>query len=475
MKRVASDVKRVVIVGAGAAGRDTLQVIRRNHISAIQVIGFIDDEKKRHSKIFGVPVLGTIHDLRTVTKQRKIDQILIAVPSAEGGLIRRVINSCNGARVSFRIVPRLLEIIQGGVKIDHVRDVQPEDLLGRAIVKSEQRALHSLFAGKTILITGAAGSIGSELCRQLVEYRPKLLVALDWWENGLYDFDLKLRERHPKLVYQGIIANVQDREKIARIMRRYRPDFVFHAAAYKHVPLMEQHPEEAVKNNILGTWNVANAAKRQGVKKFILISTDKAVNPTSVMGATKAIAEILVHSLNGGKTVFSSVRFGNVLSSNGSVVPLFQRQIRNGGPVTITHPDIVRFFMSIPEAVQLILQATRLTAHGEVFVLDMGEPVKILDLARNLIRLSGFRPDVEIPIQFTGLRPGEKLYEEFLTQQEGIRSTRNRNVFITTTAFERPYKAAKILRDAANLGRHGSPAAIREFLRSLLPTYRPKR
>jgi FlaA1/EpsC-like NDP-sugar epimerase len=466
-----TDTHRALIVGAGVAGREALRAIQRDRTPSLRIVGFIDDNRRRGEVIMGTPVFGGINDLRSLINKKKIDQILIAIPSAEGGLIRRIINGCNNAKVSFRIIPRVLEIIEGRVRIDHVRDVRPEDLLGRAIVKAEQRYLRPLFQGKTILVTGAAGSIGSELCRQIAQYQPYRLIAVDWWENGLYEFELDVIERYPKLSLRSIIANIQDDDKIKTIFRTHHPDLVFHAAAYKHVPLMEHHPEEALKNNILGTWNVASIAKRYRAKKFILISTDKAVNPTSVMGATKAVAEILVHSLNGGGTVFSSVRFGNVLASHGSVIPLFQRQIRRGGPVTITHPDMIRYFMSIPESVQLILQAARLSRHGEVFVLDMGEPVKILDLARNLIRLSGYRPDIDIPIRYIGFRPGEKLYEETLTQQEGMKCTKWKSVFVATKVFDRRYSNTQILRSIKRLSLASSHSEIRQYLRTLLPTY----
>ena len=316
---------RVLIVGAGAAGRELVAAIRRD-VKSARVVGFLDDRfPNLKGRTGGIPVRAAIKDLEEVAKKLKVDEVYIAIPSAEGGLIRRFINNCNSAKVTFRIIPRILELIEGHVRIEQVREVRPEDLLGRAIVKADQRILRPVFDNKTILVTGAAGSIGSELCRQLAEYKPKRLITLDWWENGLYDFELGLREKQPKLNLNVHIANIQDEKIVSTLFRRTKPDFVFHAAAYKHVPLMERNPVEALKNNIIGTWNVAKAAKNSGAKKFILISTDKAVRPTSVMGATKAVGELLVEALNCGQTLFSSVRFGNVLASHGSVILAWPR------------------------------------------------------------------------------------------------------------------------------------------------------
>lgn len=465
--------KRVLIIGAGVAGRELASAIHRQSKSTV-IVGFLDDRfSGKTRKIGRLQLLGTIDNLAAIVTQRRVDQVYIAIPSAEGSVIRRIVSACRDAKVAFRIVPRLLELVEGHVRLDQVRDIQPEDLLGRAIIKGNQRALRPLFTGQTILVSGAAGSIGSELCRQLAEYRPKHLIALDWSESSLYDFENELRHHHPEIKLTTLIANVQDVEVISKIFRSFHPDFVFHAAAYKHVPLMERFPQQAIRNNILGTWNVARAAKKAGVKKFLLISTDKAVRPTSVMGASKAIAEMLVDSLNGGSTSFAAVRFGNVLGSNGSVIPLFQKQISRGGPVTLTHPDVVRFFMSIPEAVQLILQATQLMSGGEIFVLDMGEPVKILDLARTLIRLSGFRPEKDIPIIFTGLRPGEKLFEELLTEQEGVQATKKSSIFVTNKHTTSKSSTAHILADAVRLSRNGSTTSIQRFLKKHIPDYHP--
>jgi len=467
-----SSISRALIVGAGTGGRELVRLLRRE-APHVTVVGFLDDRYTPGLRSAGVSVLGPISTLDDVVKKRRIDRVYIAIPSAEGRLIRRIVNSCKHAKVSFQIIPRLLELVEGHVKIDQVRNIEPQDLLGRAIIKSDQRQLRKLFAHRVVVVTGAAGSIGSELTRQLAEYGPAHLIALDWWENGLYDFEYDLRRSLPKLKLTTHIVNVQDADKIGRMFRTYRPDFVFHAAAYKHVPLMERHPEEALRNNILGTWNVAKATKQVGAKKFILISTDKAVHPTSVMGATKAVSELLIQSLHGGKTHFSCVRFGNVIASRGSVIPLFQKQIAHGGPVTLTHPDMIRYFMSIPEAVQLILHAAQLTSGGEIFVLDMGEPVKIIDLAENLIRLSGFRPNVDIPIIFTGIRPGEKLFEEIMTDQEGIHSTKKANILIADKPDIGTMKPPMILKETVRLARLANANKIRTFLRHVLPDYRP--
>lgn len=467
--------KRVLIVGAGVAGRELVLAIRKQP-GKVHLVGFLDDSfSGKKTRVAGLPILGPIKSLAAIAKQHGVDQVYIAIPSAEGELIRRVISTCADAQVSFRIVPRILELIEGRVELGQVREIQPADLLGRAIIKSDQQLLRPFFANKVIVVTGAAGSIGSELCRQIAEYNSKLLVAMDWWESGLYDLENDLRGRHPTLNLDTQIINTQNTDKVHTIFRRVRPDVVFHAAAYKHVPLMERFPEEALRNNILGTWNVALATKKNRAKKFILISTDKAVHPTSVMGATKAVAEMLIQSLNSASTHFSCVRFGNVLASQGSVIPLFQKQIAKGGPVTLTHPDMIRYFMSIPEAVQLILQAGHRTKGGEIFVLDMGEPVKIMELAKTLIRLSGYRPEIDIPITFTGIRPGEKLYEETLTEQEGVRATKQRNIFITSKHPRATLPIKTIISQTNKLSITGNQYQIRAFLKKVVLDYQPSK
>lgn len=466
--------KRIIIVGAGVAGRETFRAIATK-TSLYRCVGFVDDAVS--SVKIGtrrLSVLGPIEDIPKIIEHHRIDDILVAIPSAEGQLIRKIVAICAAAKVSFRIIPRTVDLIEGRVQLNHVRDLQPEDLIGRAIKKTDQRPLRSFISGKRILVTGAAGSIGSEICRQVAAYKPSQLVVLDWWENGLYDLEMELREQHPMIHLHIVIANIQDVPAIKTVMRRHRPDIVFHAAAYKHVPMMERAPHEAVKNNVLGTWSVATAAKAAGVKKFILISTDKAVNPTNVMGATKRLAELLTNSLNRpGHTKFSAVRFGNVFASRGSVVPLFQQQIAKGGPVTVTHPDMIRYFMSIPEAVQLVLRAGTVGRGREVFVLDMGEPIKILDLARNMIRLAGFEPDRDIMIKYTGLRPGEKIFEEMLTDQEGTTATKIDNIFTATNELGPKAKPSTVLKQLHHLLLTGTAADIRAHLHRVVPTYHP--
>lgn len=425
--------KNVLIVGAGVAGRELVGQLKRRRSLGYKIIGFIDDsESKQGRKVVGVPIIGKTGQLENLILENEIETVFIAIPSAQGSLVRAIVTSCQKAKVAFRIVPRTLELVQGKVSMETIRSVALEDILGRAILKSEQGDLKRVFGGKRVLVTGAAGSIGSELCRQIAQFSPEILVMVDWWENGLFDLENELSRIMEKGKSKIMVGSVQDQKRMEWIFKTYEPQIVFHAAAFKHVPLMEEHPEEAVKNNVYGTKVCAELAGKYEADKFILISSDKAVNPSSVMGATKSFAELLVRYFDRQfSTKYISVRFGNVMGSNGSVVPLFQKQITAGGPVTVTHPHMVRFFMSIPEAVQLILQATRMGTGGEIFVLDMGEPVKILDLAKTMIRLAGFEPEKEIPIKITGPRPGEKLYEEVLMKDETKRKTAHELIFKT--------------------------------------------
>lgn len=427
------DKRNVAIVGAGEAGVELARELGKHPSLGYHLVGFVDDAAdKQGKKVQGVSVIGTIEDLETLITKHHIQEVLIAIPSAQGSLIRKIINQCQNAHVIFRIVPRVLEIIQGKVHMGQVRPVQPEDVLGRAIRQYDQKVLEQLVQGKRVLVTGAAGSIGSELCRQLLQFHPEHLVMLDWWENGLFELDQEFSQTYPNSKRKSVIGSIQDKQKMDWLLRETKPQLFFHAAAFKHVPLMEDHPEEAVKNNIIGTRICAEMAARHQVEKFVFISTDKAVNPQSVMGASKLFAELLVGDFNTqSQTKFISVRFGNVLGSYGSVVPIFQKQIAQGGPVTVTDPAMVRYFMTIPEAVQLILQAAYHGKGGEVFMLDMGEPVKVIDLARTLIRLSGFEPDKEIAIKIIGKRPGEKLVEELLTSKEQVDRTAYDRLFVT--------------------------------------------
>lgn len=425
--------KRVIIVGAGVAGQELVGQLKKYRSLGYKIVGFIDDsESKQGRKVVGIQVIGKTGQLESLILEHGIESVFIAIPSAQGSLVRSIVISCQKAKVTFRIVPRTLELVRGKVTMETVRSVSLEDILGRAILKSEQGDLKRIFEGKRVLITGAAGSIGSEVCRQIAQFSPELLVMVDWWENGLFELGNELVRFKEPGERKILVGSVQDEKRMEWIFRTYKPEIVFHTAAFKHVPMMEEHPEEAVKNNIYGTKVCAELAGKYEADKFIFISTDKAVNPSSVMGATKSFAELLVRHFNKQfSTKYICIRFGNVMGSNGSVVPLFQKQIAAGGPVTVTHPHMTRFFMSIPEAVQLILQATRMGKGGEIFVLDMGEPVKILDLAKIMIRLAGYEPDKEILIKIVGRRPGEKIFEEVLTKDETKRKTAHELIFET--------------------------------------------
>lgn len=422
---------KALIIGAGVAGKELLGELRK-HKSLGRVVGFIDDNPKKKSKIIsGIKVLGESKDLKQIIERETVSEVFIAIPSASGKQVREIINKCVDLNVSFKVVPRTLDIIKGKVDISEVRKIDVSDLVGRELIKLDQKPFDDFFNNKTILITGACGSIGSEIVRQLASFNPKELIFFDWWENGMFDLVNEFRDFYPNVTIKPIIGDIKDEKKLRKLFKEIKTDIVFHAAAYKHVPLMEENPSEAVKNNILGTYILAKEAKNK-TDYFIFISTDKAVEPKSVMGATKLIAEgVISDTSKQSSTKFISVRFGNVLDSFGSVLPLFKKQISEGGPVTVTHKDMKRFFMSIPEAVQLIFQATVFGKGGEIFLLDMGEPIKILDLAKLLIRLSGFTPGKDIKIVFTGKRPGEKLSEELFTDRENLTKTKNQKIHIT--------------------------------------------
>ncbi len=412
--------KRTLIVGAGAAGTMVAKHLKNSGEADLNPIGYVDDDpKKWHMDIFDIHVLGKIYDIEKVVEKHKVEWIVIAIPSLKKSELNRIVDLCTKTKVKVQIMPKLEDIMTGKVSVTSFRDVEVEDLLGREPVELDMKGISEKLKGKTVLVTGAGGSIGSEICRQVSKFRPKRLLLLGHGENSIYQINLELQNKYKdKFEIIPLIADIQDRDRIFEIMDRYRPQVVYHAAAHKHVPLMEYNPKEAVKNNIFGTKNVAEAAGTYKVDTFVLISTDKAVNPTNVMGATKRCAEIIIQELNQQyETKYVAVRFGNVLGSRGSVIPLFKKQIREGGPVTVTHPDMTRYFMTIPEASRLVIQAGALAKGGEIFVLDMGEPVKIVDLAKNLIKLSGFTEE-EIPITFTGIRPGEKLYEELMNEDE---------------------------------------------------------
>jgi FlaA1/EpsC-like NDP-sugar epimerase len=397
-----------------------------------EVVGFIDDEPKKNGvRIHGVPVLGACEKIKEIAQKRNVDEIVIAMPSASHKELRRVIELCQGTNLRFSTVPDLVAIASGKVKVSQIRDVDINDLLGREPVTLDLELISRFIKDKVILITGAGGSIGSEMCRQVSQFKPKILLLLEQAENGLFHVDRELRRSFPDIEFRAIICDIVDQKRVDSLFDLYHPEVVFHAAAHKHVPLMELNPGEAIKNNVIGTRNVAEAADKCGSSHFVMISTDKAVNPTSIMGSSKRIAEMTIQCLNKrSNTDFVTVRFGNVLGSNGSVIPIFKDQIAAGGPVTVTHPEMQRYFMTIPEASQLVLQSATMGKGGEVFVLNMGEPVKIVDLARDLITLSGFRPGEDIEIEFTGMRPGEKLFEELAMMGEDMQPTRHRKIGI---------------------------------------------
>ncbi|HHK5532462.1 TPA: polysaccharide biosynthesis protein [Bacillus mobilis] len=416
-----TDKKRTLIIGAGSAGTMVVRQLQHNKDADLYPIAFVDDDKnKQKLEIYNVPVVGTTEHIKELVEDNDIEHIIIAIPSLNRNQINEIFEKCRKTKAKTQIVPMLEDLLDGKVSVNEFRDVQVEDLLGREPIQLDDAGIGEKITGKTILVTGAGGSIGSEICRQVMKYKPVKIVLLGHGENSIYNIEMEMRVTYKDTVeITTEIADVQDRHKIFEIMKKHQPYIVYHAAAHKHVPLMERNPEEAVKNNIFGTKNVAEAADTFKVNTFVMVSTDKAVNPTNVMGATKRFAEMLVQHMASvsTNTRFVAVRFGNVLGSRGSVIPLFKKQIQKGGPVTVTHPDMIRYFMTIPEASRLVIQAGTLARGGELFVLDMGDPVKIVDLAKNLITLSGYSIE-EIGIEFTGLRPGEKMYEELLNEGE---------------------------------------------------------
>ncbi|MBC3889965.1 NAD-dependent epimerase/dehydratase family protein [Acetobacterium paludosum] len=418
--------KKILIVGSGATATLVASEIKNHALNYGQVVGFIDnDEKKLNKIIAGVKVLGNNYDIGSIVHRFKIDEIIVATPTADPATMRMIVSECKRTNTKVRIVPGIREMIGGQVSLNKIRDVDIEDLLGRDAVNLNVREVVGYIEGKIVMVTGGGGSIGSELCRQIARFNPGKLIILDNYENNAYDIQNELISDYGnKLNLDVIIASVRDRDNIFSIIEINHPDVIFHAAAHKHVPLMERSPKEAIKNNVFGTKNVAEAAHEFGVERFVMISTDKAVNPTNMMGASKRICEMIIQGLaQQSKTKFTAVRFGNVLGSNGSVVPLFKRQIKEGGPVTVTHKEIIRYFMTIPEAAQLVIQSGAIAKGGEIFVLDMGQPVKIYDLAVDLIKLSGLKLNEDIEIEIVGLRPGEKLYEELLMDEEGLTDT----------------------------------------------------
>lgn len=424
--------KNVLIIGAGGAAKMIISTIKKEMSDVYNIVGLTDDNpNKLNYAISGNRILGTRYDIPRICKENNVELIFFSISKISNKERKKILEICQETECKVRMLPGITDLIQNKNLMDNFRDVEIEDLLGRDSIQLDNRNIKELIENKTILVTGGGGSIGSELCRQIVTYNPERLVMVDIYENSLYDIEQELKRNYPDLEICAIVASVRDKKRLEEIFSQYKPYLVFHAAAHKHVPLMETSPLEAIKNNVFGTYNVANCADKYGVKRFVLISTDKAVNPTNVMGATKRLCEMIIQAKNKeSKTEFAAVRFGNVLGSNGSVVPLFKKQIKEGGPVTVTHKDITRFFMTIPEAVSLVLQAMTYAEGGEIFVLDMGEPVKIYDMAVNLIKLSGLEPNVDIQIKVTGLRPGEKLYEELLMAEEGLEQTKHDKIYI---------------------------------------------
>ncbi len=424
--------KRTMLVGAGSAGMLVLREFQTSEKSMNQIVCVVDDDSRKQGQyIRNIKIAGTRQDILRLVEEYRVEEILFAIPAAQTKDRKEILEICQKTGCTLKTLPGISQLANGEVSIQKIRDVDILDLLGRDSVQVDMTQIAGYIKGKVAMVTGGGGSIGSELCRQIARYEPKTLIIFDIYENNAYEIQQELRRSLPELNLITLIGSVRDEERIRSVFETYHPQIVFHAAAHKHVPLMEDSPNEAIKNNVFGTYHTAKAAMLYKAETFVLISTDKAVNPTNIMGASKRICEMIVQMMaNCSKTKFVAVRFGNVLGSNGSVIPLFKKQIEEGGPVTVTHPDIIRYFMTIPEAVSLVLQAGAFADHGEIFVLDMGEPVRIADLARNLIRLSGFEPDVDIEIKFTGLRPGEKLYEEMLMDEEGLKSTSNELIHI---------------------------------------------
>jgi FlaA1/EpsC-like NDP-sugar epimerase len=468
--------RRTLIVGAGAAGNLLLREIRKHPDAAYNVIGFVDDDpEKRGLRLSGVQVLGGTSHLRGLVRKHAIEEVIFAIPSCNNELMRRVIANCERTKARFKTLPGITAIVDGNVSMNQIKDVEIEDLLGRDPVLLDQTAIRNYLTDKRVLVTGAAGSIGSEICRQVARFKPAKLVLFDHAETPLFYIEKELAAAFPDLRLIPIVGDVKSQERVEAVFDEFCPDVVFHAAAYKHVAMMEYNPAEAVLNNVLGSKIVADAAHKTKVRNFVMVSTDKAVNPTNVMGATKRSAEIYVQALAAkSQTKFTTVRFGNVLGSNGSVIPLFKEQIRNGGPVTVTHKDVVRYFMTIPEASQLVMQAGCIGRGGEIFVLDMGEPVRILSLAEELIRLSGFVPYKDIDIQFNGLKPGEKLFEELLIDGEGIKPTSHKKIRVMAPVETDLRTVSRDLEELFGYARNQDIGELLKCLRRIVPEFVPR-
>ena len=475
--RHTSEQLKIMIIGAGEATSVLMREISNSrYLDNSKVVCIIDDDLGKVGKyIRGVKIVGTRDHIKEYARYYDIDEIIFAIPSASTKDKREILNICKETSCNLKILPGVYQMVDGEINIKDLRNVDVLDLLGRDPVKVDIESIMGYVKDKTVLVTGGGGSIGSELCRQLVSHKPKCLVIFDIYENNAYDIQQELKIKYPDANVVTLIGSIRNTSRLESVFEQYKPDIVYHAAAHKHVPLMEVSPNEAIKNNVVGTWNVAKMADKYGVKKFVMISTDKAVNPTNVMGATKRICEMIIQSFNEkSKTDFVAVRFGNVLGSNGSVIPLFKRQIEAGGPVTVTHPDIIRYFMTIPEAVSLVLQAGAYAKGGEIFILDMGEPVKIDDLAKNLIRLSGYTLGVDMEIKYTGLRPGEKLYEELLMNEEGMQDTDNKLIHIgRPIEFDKEHFYEK-LEELKEMAYAEDSADIRKKIMEVVDTYHPQ-
>ena len=506
---VETGTKRIMLIGAGNAAQAILKEMSRAEEITDKVVCIIDDNPNKWRRYMdGIPIIGGRDEILKAAQEYKVDEILLAIPSATVQQKRDILSICNETGCKLKQLPGLYQLVKGEVTVSDMKDVSIEDLLGRDPIKTDMKEVFDFITGKTVLVTGGGGSIGSELCRQIAAHDPKQLIIFDIYENNAYAIQLELKEKYPELNLETLIGSVRDSRRMFELFEKYRPQIVYHAAAHKHVPLMEDSPCEAIKNNAIGTYKTAYAAMVHGCERFVLISTDKAVNPTNIMGASKRLCEMIIQSFDKKikegkaneipqifthegmenadkdgsgsifeniKTEFVAVRFGNVLGSNGSVIPIFKKQIEKGGPVTVTHPDIIRYFMTIPEAVSLVMLAGTYAKGGEIFVLDMGSPVKIDDLARNLIRLSGFKPDVDIKIEYTGLRPGEKLYEEKLMAEEGLQKTDNDLIHIGNPI---PFKEEEFLRELENLtvaAYANKEKIIRRLVEKIVITYHPEK
>ena len=471
----ANGLKNVMLIGAGDAGRALAMEFLssdyvKDHLSCV-----IDDNPvKLNKRLCGVPIVGNRYDIPAMAKQYKISKIIFAIPSCPAKTRKEILDICTTTGCEVQMLPGIYQMVNGEVSVSKLRQVDPQDLLGRDPIQVNLEEIFGYIHGKTVLVTGGGGSIGSELCRQIAGAEPEMLIIFDIYENNAYDIQQELRRNFPELNLLVLIGSVRNTSRVDWVVGHYRPDLIFHAAAHKHVPLMEDSPNEAIKNNVFGTYKVASAAAKYGVRRFVLISTDKAVNPTNIMGASKRLCEMVIQMMDRrSKTEFVAVRFGNVLGSNGSVIPLFKKQIAAGGPVTVTHPDIIRYFMTIPEAVSLVLQAGYYARGGEIFILDMGEPVKIDTMARNMIRLSGYEPDVDIKVVYTGLRPGEKLYEELLMKEEGLQETANRLIHIGKPIEMDDEKFAAQL-DCLKAACQAETENMKDIVAEIVPTYRKK-